>query len=130
MDNKRNNLADSSSESTDIYIAKLWFFGASLATIGDGIAAVAAGMALQQLERSSKEDSQIQMELIRQIERMQKQIDQLTYKLEKLDRKMRWTNIIEMKLMLNNSIHSKFGVDFSVYLQLDEHSYKFSMEQL
>jgi hypothetical protein len=35
----------------DIEIAKLAFIGASIATLGDGIAALAAGMALDALEQ-------------------------------------------------------------------------------
>lgn len=85
VDNKKNKPIDQSSDSLDTDIAKLAFLGATLTTIGDGITAIAAGMALQQLE--DKQSSNSQAELQKQVDKMQKQIDQLTYKMERLDRK-------------------------------------------
>lgn len=84
--NKRNR-QDQSFDSTEVNIAKLELLGSTLVTIGEGITTVAAGMAVQQLEQKEREDTLNQAELVKQMEHMQKQIDQLTYRLEKLDRK-------------------------------------------
>ncbi|URN95586.1 MAG: translation initiation factor 2 [Candidatus Pristimantibacillus lignocellulolyticus] len=89
MNNKKNKQTEQNSDAEDRYIAKLAFLGGTLATIGDGIAAVAAGMALQQFDKEKNQSSDDQSDLIQQIEQMQKQIDLLTYKIEKMERKKR-----------------------------------------
>lgn len=42
-----------SNSSLDIQIARLAYIGAAIATLGDGISAVAAGLALESLERAN-----------------------------------------------------------------------------
>jgi len=67
------NKSKKSSDSQDIQIARLAFIGASIVTLGDGIAAIAAGLALEALE--SKQGSQNLDEQSKQSDTMQKQID-------------------------------------------------------
>lgn len=50
MGNKKDQL-NQSPESLDLYVAKLTFIGASIATLGDGLQALAAGIALEALEK-------------------------------------------------------------------------------
>ena len=58
--NDNKNKSNQPSDSMDIYIAKLAFIGATIATLGDGLAALAAGLALQQLENPNGQNSQSQ----------------------------------------------------------------------
>lgn len=89
MDNKKNYNTEEDNDAEEKLIAKLAFWGVALATIGDGLATIAAGLDLQQLEKAKVQRTDTQSDLDQQIERMQKQIDQLTYKLEKMERKKR-----------------------------------------
>ncbi|MUT67092.1 translation initiation factor 2 [Paenibacillus sp. NEAU-GSW1] len=60
----------------DIQIAKLAFIGASIATLGDGIGAVAAALALEALENPiDDERSSNQAPQMKQIETTQHQLD-------------------------------------------------------
>lgn len=89
MNNKNDLQNDSSSESTDLLVAKLALFGATLTTIGDGIAALAAGIALKGLENTNNQKSSEQSNQSAQIEQMQKQINELTRKLDIIERSKR-----------------------------------------
>lgn len=86
MNNFDNTPQGENSTSPEIYAARIGFIGALLSTLGDGLQSVGAGIALQQLENSSSQDTQTQSDQSDQIESMQKQIDQLTRKIEKMER--------------------------------------------
>ena len=89
MKDVNNSRNDQSPDSQEILAAKLAFFGSVIATIGDGITALAAGIVLQGLENTNNQNSPEQSNQSRQLEQMQKQIDQLTSKLEKMERSKR-----------------------------------------
>ncbi|MEK3974517.1 MULTISPECIES: translation initiation factor 2 [unclassified Psychrobacillus] len=86
MKNNNNFKNGQGEESTDILVAKLAFFGGTLATLGDGITALAAGIALQELEKSNAQNSSEQSNQTAQLEQMQKQINELTRKLNNIER--------------------------------------------
>ncbi|WP_039042355.1 hypothetical protein [Sporosarcina sp. ZBG7A] len=86
MNHFDNTPPGENSTSPEIYAARIGFIGALLSTLGDGLQSVGAGIALQQLENSSSQDTQNQSDQSNQIESMQKQIDQLTRKIEKMER--------------------------------------------
>lgn len=77
---------DENSESPDIYIAKLNLVGTTLSTLGDALQTIAAGITLQELEKTNNQNSQNQSDQSQKLESMQKQIDQLTRKIEKMNR--------------------------------------------
>ncbi|WP_339216690.1 translation initiation factor 2 [Solibacillus sp. FSL W8-0372] len=56
MNNNKKN-SDQSSDAQDIQIARLAFIGASIVTLGDLISTLAAGLALDALEKSKNGDS-------------------------------------------------------------------------
>lgn len=56
MNNNKKN-SEQSSGSQDIQIARLAFIGASIVTLGDLISTLAAGLALDALEKSKNGDS-------------------------------------------------------------------------
>lgn len=89
MKNENNFQNAQSKESTDILVAKLAFFGGTLATIGDGITAIAAAIALQELEKKNNQNSSEQSNQSAQLEQMQKQINELTRKLDTIERSKR-----------------------------------------
>jgi len=80
---------DENSESPDIYIAKLNLVGTTLSTLGDALQTIAAGITLQELEKTNNQNSQNHSNQSIQIESMQKQIDQLTRKIDRMERKNR-----------------------------------------
>ena len=86
-DNKRNSKPPA--ESQDIMIARLAFIGASITTLGDGIATIAAALALEALEKSSTEDNQNANKPSQQAESMQKQIDYIISELKQIKKMMR-----------------------------------------
>lgn len=79
----RNNF-DQLSDSTEIYAAKLAYIGATIATIGGGLQVIAAGIALEILEKSKNQDSQNQQIQSKESKIMQKQIDYLIKELNNL----------------------------------------------
>ncbi|MCM3359790.1 hypothetical protein MKX96_12460 [Psychrobacillus sp. FSL W7-1493] len=54
---KNNEQNNQNQVPVDVLVAKLALFGATLTTKGDGIAALAAGIALQELEKSKSQNS-------------------------------------------------------------------------
>jgi|GEM_PF-401335 len=90
---KNQNQLNQSPESIDIYVAKLTFIGASISTLGDGLQAIAAGIALEALEKkeqSNDKSSQSQNGQSKQLEKMQKQIDDLINELNQVKKMFRW----------------------------------------
>lgn len=79
MDNNKNNI-NQSPDSREVYAAKLAFIGASISTLGDGLQAIAAGIAVELLEKSS----QSQNDQSKQSEKTQKQIDNLINELKQI----------------------------------------------
>lgn len=78
------------SETTDIQIARLAYIGASIATLGDGLSAVAAGLALNALEKSNNQNPQFQSsDQSKEVEDLQKQIDYLINELKQVKKLMR-----------------------------------------
>ncbi|MGG0657453.1 translation initiation factor 2 [Rummeliibacillus pycnus] len=80
MANKNDYKNNQNVESPEIIAAKLTLLGSTLSTIGDGLQAIAAGITLQELVNPSKQNSQNnshQSDQSKQIERLQKQVDQL-----------------------------------------------------
>ena len=73
----------------DIQIAKLAFIGAAIVTIGDGLSALAAGLALQELEKTNNQNSLDDYEQLKQTESTQKQIDYLIRELKHIKKILR-----------------------------------------
>ena len=84
MNNNKKN-SEQPSVSQDIQIARLAFIGASIATLGDAIAAIAAGLALDALEQSNNGDSSPPPT---QSKDMQKQLDYLINELRQIKKMM------------------------------------------
>ncbi|MGE7926831.1 translation initiation factor 2 [Lysinibacillus xylanilyticus] len=82
----RNREKNQSTDSLDIYAAKLTYIGTSLSTLGDGIQTIAAGLALEALLNSKKEISNDQA---KQNIKMKQQIDQLISELLQIKRFLR-----------------------------------------
>jgi len=76
-------------ESPDIYVAKLNLVGTTLSTMGDALQTIAAGITLQELEKTNNQNSQNQSDQSQKLESMQKQIDELTKKIDRMERKIR-----------------------------------------
>ena len=89
MNNGIDHQMDGNSESPDIYVAKLNLVGTTLSTLGDALQTIAAGITLQELEKTKNQNSQNHSDQSIQIESMQKQIDQLTRKIDRMERKNR-----------------------------------------
>jgi hypothetical protein len=70
-----NSNQDNDSLALDIIAARLGYIGAIIATIGDGVAAIAAGIALRQLEEQSLAESRAEVDQFRQTENIQQQVD-------------------------------------------------------
>jgi len=83
MKNKNNrNEINGTSDSLDIQVAKLAFIGTSITTLGDGISAIAAGLALDALVKSNIKSTQRQNPHLKQLETSQKQLDYLLNELK------------------------------------------------
>ena len=91
MGNKKDQL-NQPPESLDLYVAKLTFIGASIATLGDGLQALAAGIALEALEKekSNNKSSQNHNGNSKQSEATQKQLDYLINELNQIKKMFRW----------------------------------------
>ncbi|MFJ9462161.1 translation initiation factor 2 [Viridibacillus arvi] len=85
-ENKIN--AKQSSDLQDIQIARLAFIGASISTLGDGISAVAAGLALEALEKPNNQGSQNSDEQSKHAVNLQNQIDYIVNELKQMKRMM------------------------------------------
>ncbi|MEK5332870.1 MULTISPECIES: translation initiation factor 2 [unclassified Lysinibacillus] len=81
MNNNQNN-SNQSTDSLDIYAAKLAYIGTSISTLGDGIQTIAAGLTLESLKKASNQSSQDLPNQTKQTENMQKQIDYLIAELK------------------------------------------------
>lgn len=77
------------SESAEMQAAKISLIGAALSTLGDGLQTIAAGITLQELENQTfqNQNSPEQPNQTAQLELMQKQIDHLTRKIERMERR-------------------------------------------
>ena len=82
--NNNGNKSNQPSDSADIQIARLAFIAATITTLGDGLAALAAGLALQELEKSNNQSTQPQYDQSKQMDSTQKQIDYLIKELKQI----------------------------------------------
>ncbi|MHA6261173.1 translation initiation factor 2 [Sporosarcina sp. CAU 1771] len=91
MNNAFTNQTGQNTESPDLYAARLTLIGSTLSTLGDALQAIAAGISLQELEKttSTNQNTSNQLDLTGQLERMQKQIDHLARKIERMERRYR-----------------------------------------
>ena len=80
------NKSNSSSESVEIQIARLEYIAALIATLGDGVAALALGLELRELEKSSNANSRGQYDQAKYQDHTQKQIDYLIEELTQVRR--------------------------------------------
>ena len=87
MKNGNDYQMEENPESPEIYAAKLSLVGTTLSTLGDALQTIAAGITLQELEKTNNQNSQNQSDQSNKLESMQKQIDQLTRKIERMDRR-------------------------------------------
>lgn len=89
MDPNTNSELTSEQLSTlrDIQIARLAFIGASIAAIGDGIGAVAAGLAVDALENPIELRSQSAYHRTSQLEMSQRNLDYYIHELIQLRKK-------------------------------------------
>ncbi len=88
MKNGNSNDMGQNVESPEVYAAKLSFIGSTLSTLGDGLQAIAAGIALQELEKAS-DTEQDSPNVLNQLEDMQQQIDYLASKIDRMERRSR-----------------------------------------
>jgi type 1 fimbria pilin len=85
----KNTQNDQSTGTQEIDAAKLALIGAALATLGDALQTISAGLALEVLENQKNQTMPDQTDQLKKIEdRMQKQIDHLTNELSKLKSQM------------------------------------------
>ncbi|MFC9540142.1 translation initiation factor 2 [Lysinibacillus sp. NPDC056959] len=77
----KNTFKNQSTDSLDIFAAKLTYIGASISTLGDGIQAVAAGLALEALQNSKNDNTNDQ---VKQSANMKEQIDYLISELQQI----------------------------------------------
>lgn len=89
--NKNNYQNEFNNESPDIVAARLALIGTILTTLGDGLTTIASGIVLQQLlennnSQQNSQNSKNQIDQSKQLERLQKQVDYLTRKMEKGNR--------------------------------------------
>ncbi|WOV87870.1 translation initiation factor 2 [Sporosarcina oncorhynchi] len=94
MNNPYNNQTSQNTESPEIYAARLALIGSALSTLGDGLQAIAAGIALQELEKSKQasetpQNPSSELDQTSELEKMQKQIDRLANKIERMERLVR-----------------------------------------
>lgn len=94
MNNPYTNQTSQNTESPEIYAARLALLGSALSTLGDGLQAISAGIALQELEKSKNANQNAQntpneVNQTSQLEIMQKQIDRLAIKIERMERRGR-----------------------------------------
>lgn len=87
MNDKKNS--NTSPDSQEIQIARLTFIGASIITLGDGIAAIAAGLALDALEKESNQNVGHSNEQSKRSSKMQQEIDYIINELKQIKRMMK-----------------------------------------
>lgn len=83
MNNNKNKL-NPPADSQEIFIAKLSYIGASISTLGDGLSAIAAGLALEALKNGNNHSSESSIDSSQKTESMQKQIDYLISELKQI----------------------------------------------
>jgi len=86
---RNENNSNQPTDSLEIYAAKLAYIGTSISTLGDGIQTIAAGLALQALQKSNNNNSQNNNDQAKQAENMQKQIDYLISELKQIKRSLK-----------------------------------------
>lgn len=87
--NKHKKNPQQNLETTEIQIARLAYIGASIATLGDGLQAVAAGLTLNALEKSNTQNPQNQSsDQSKEVDDLQKQIDHLIIELKQVKKMM------------------------------------------
>lgn len=69
----------------DLYAARIALVGNILSTLGDALQTIGAGIELQQLENENIQNANSPTELD-ELESMQKQIDELTNKIQEIER--------------------------------------------
>lgn len=82
-------MSNQSSDSLDLYVAQLAFIGASIATLGDGLSALAAGIALNELQKSNNANATAQFDQSKEMESLQQQIDYLIGELRQIKKMLR-----------------------------------------
>ena len=78
--------SNSSSESFEVQIARLEYIAALILTLGEGVAALAAGLELRELEKSSNANSRSQYDQSKYQDHTQQQIDYLIEELTQVRR--------------------------------------------
>ncbi|WP_107839582.1 translation initiation factor 2 [Metasolibacillus meyeri] len=79
-----------SSDLTDIQIARLAYMGASIAALGDGLGAIAAGLALRSLEKANNQSPPSpNYNQSKETDDLQKQIDYIISELKQVRKVMR-----------------------------------------
>ena len=80
------NKSNTSSESVEVQVARLEYISALFLTLGDGVAALAAGLELRELEKSSSGNSRDQYDQSKYRDYTQQQIDYLIEELTQVRR--------------------------------------------
>jgi len=83
-----SNESNQAASAQAIQAAKLAFIGASIATIGDGLSAIAAGLALEELVNPIDQRSQNPTHHSKQLDATQQQIDYLINELIQIRKSM------------------------------------------
>lgn len=84
MRNGQNGRINQPPDLPENYAARLAVIAGAITTLGDGLSTIAATLALQ--EASQENGKQDQKMYSKQIEKMQKQMDQLASRIDKLER--------------------------------------------
>jgi len=69
------------------YAAKLAVIAAAITTLGDGLSTIAAAIALQDEENENNQKYQNQVNYSRQFDQIQRELDQMSLRIDKLERR-------------------------------------------